>query len=262
MGTEGHDSPRDVASKKQKHPWEVFPDDGTSAEISEKKREEKTRKIKEWVGSHKVLIFVIALVMIALIAAGIFAIYKINEINAKKEQEKEQQTSTHHYVFPEDFKIKDALTVQQAYSYTRNVIRKKIALAGVDPENPDPIKIEDNMNAYIETLDSDYEKVYYRLYTIYLMFAYNYPERAQFLLSNFEFEHRELDRQQLCLYYDDYAWYYESIGDDAKHKEYAERIVKECRNEELYYDEDTGEIIEDMDAYMEKYKGKNGGENQ
>ena len=48
MGTEGHESPRDVVDAKQNHPWEVFPEDGSSAKNSEKKRK-KAKKLNSMI---------------------------------------------------------------------------------------------------------------------------------------------------------------------------------------------------------------------
>jgi hypothetical protein len=268
MGTEGHEVPRDVVDKKQKHPWEVQPEDETSAKLSGKQREKlekkkqkrEKRKLKnekriKWIKSHRILILIFALMFVALIGAGIFVYYKIDEKNRANNAAELENTMEG---FPENPTIENAYTSHNAFSYALRTVMQDVALVGVDQANPDASKVEDNMNAYIETLTSDYEKLYYKLFTYYLISLYEYPERAIFLLQNFDSDNTvELDKKQRYVYLKAYEEYYHATSDTEKFKEYAELIEKEYEDEDsIMINEDTGEVF-DIEKEREKYEKQN-----
>ena len=275
MGTEGHNSPRDVVDEKQKHPWEVFPEDEASAKLSEKKRKEikkekaregrktKIASVKKWIKTHILLIVVIIVVTALLVGAGVFAYFKLKEANDKN-GELEGDEATISYEFVDNFNIEDNYTSRDVFDYAEETVGKTVALVGVDLGNPDASKVEDNMDAYIKTLDSDYKKLYYRIYTTYLISKYDFPERAKFLLEGIDLEGNKFDKKQLYVYYKAYLYYYSKSGDSEKEKEYADRLVKEYEDEQEYtIDPETGKIVyneEILNKYKDAYKTVGGGE--
>lgn len=264
MGTEGHGSPRDVVDAKQKHPWEVFPEDGSSAKNSEKKRKKaKKLNIKEWVKAHRLLILIVAIVTVLLIAAGIFMFIKMKESNEIANNNEPDET-TLIYDFVDDFKMEDNYTSADVFAYAEEKVGKKDAIVGVDLANPDASKVEDNMNAYIGSLTSEYEKLYYRIYTMYLISKYDFPERAKFLLEEFDLEGVKMDKKQRYAYLKAYQYYYYKVENEEKEKEYTDLLNKEYVDEkEFTIDPETGKIIynqEVLEKYKDAYKVVGGGE--
>lgn len=265
MGTEGHESPRDVVDAKQKHPWEVFPEDGSSAKSSEKKRKKaKKLNIKEWVKTHRLLLIIIAAAVI-LIGVGIFIFFKINEAN-NPANDNEPDETTLVYDFVDDFNMEDNYTSADVFAYVEEKVGKKDAIVGVDLTNPDASKVEDNMNAFIGSLTSEYEKLYYRIYTMYLISKYDFPERAKFLLEEFDLENIKMDKKQRYAYYKAYQYYYYKAENEEKEKEYTDLLDTEYADEKEYsIDPETGKIIYNEDVlnkYKDIYKVVGGGANE
>ena len=275
MGTEGHNSPRDVVDEKQKHPWEVFPEDEASAKLSEKKRKEikrekaregrktKIANVKKWIKTHTLLIVVIIVVTALLIGAGVFAYFKLKETNDKNNEPEDDPTSL-VYEFVDDLNIEDNYLSADVFAFAEETVGKTVALVGVDTKNPDASKVEDNMDAYIKTLDSDYKKLYYRIYTTYLISKYDFPERAKFLLEGIDLEGNKLDKKQLYVYYKSYSLLYSKTQDVEKEKEYADRLINEFNDEQYYtIDKETGKVIineELSNKYKDAYKVVGGSE--
>ena len=232
MGIEGHESPRDVASEKQKNPWEIFPTDDTSANLSEKEREQVKKKkeskakrkmqlskTKKRVNSHRILLLSIVASIIILACGGIFVYTKIN---GDKKAETESQ-DFEDLGYPEDFTIKDSVDALVAYDYVTQ--SKEAALEGVDNPFEDTTKIEDNMDLYIEKLDSDYDKLCYRLYTAILLSSYDNPARAQYILDKIDSENHDMDANQRYIYYKAYMGVYYALGDTENYNIWEQKLV-------------------------------------
>ena len=232
MGIEGHESPRDVASEDKKHPWEIFPKDETSANLSEKEREQLKKKnenkakrkmqlskTKKWINTHHILLLAIVIAVAIVVSGSIFAVIKVNE---NKKPVEDLTKNDEFASYPSDFKVKDAVTPYAAFDYAASVV-SEIALEGVSNPKEDTVKIEDNMDVYIDSLDSEYEKTYYRLYTCVLLISYDNPGRAKYLLDKFELESHELDKNQKHVYYMAYKMYYYAMGDTENYKAWEEK---------------------------------------
>lgn len=265
MGIEGHESPRDVASEDKKHPWEIFPKDETSANLSEKEREQLKKKnenkakrkmhlskTKKWVNTHHILLLSIAIAAIILISGGVFAIFKLNEKKISDEKPAvEDDAPLILYGFPDDFNVKDAITAFQAFDYANTVVGK-IAIEGVSDPRGDTAKIEDNMDLFIEGLSTDYEKLYFRIYTAFLLSTYENPTRGQYLLETIEYENKnlinELDKNQRYMYYKAYEAYYYALGDNENHDLWQKKIQNDpefIADDYVLLNEETGEVITD-----------------
>ena len=236
MGIEGHESPRDVASEDKKHPWELFPKDETSANLSEKEREQLKKKnenkakrkmqlskTKKWINTHHILLLAIVIAVAIVVSGSIFAVIKANE-NKKPVVDRSEIEDTSAY--PDDYNIKEAITPYVAFGYAVSVV-KEIALEGVTDPMTDTVKIEDNMDIYIDSLSSEYEKIYYRLYTAVLLSDYDNPGRAKYLLDKFELENHELDKNQRYVYYIAYEMYYRTMGDTENYKIWHEKKIND-----------------------------------
>lgn len=222
MGNEGQGS-RDVAGENQKHPWEVLPEDEASANLSEKERENlknkeekrvkrkaRVAKVKSWVGGHRKLL-IIGLVAIILVGGGIFAYFKIKGSSVTEYVWEDREDDVKGYDNGCD--IKNAIVSYIAADCADSVV-KEIALEGVGDPYSDTSKIEDNMITYINTLTSDYEKVYYRLYTSVLLSSYGNTEQAKRYIDKVEKEGHELDKNQKYMYYLAYREYYYVLEDN------------------------------------------------
>lgn len=201
---------------------------------------------KEWVKKHRILVLIITVALIVAIAAGIFAFIKIREKSGDNASEN-GDTALHTSTFPDDYSVETAPIAKHAYEYANDVV-KEIAMKGVDPKDPNTLKIEDNMTLYIDSLDSDYEKLYFELYMIYLLAVYEDTDRASFLLELFEEKKPELDKNQRYIYLRTYRAYYEKIGDEEKSKEYNDLFWNDpefIADEYIYVDYETGEVIND-----------------
>lgn len=234
MGNEGQGS-RDVAGEKQKHPWEILPEDEASANLSEKERENlknkeekrvkrkaRVAKVKSWVGGHRKLL-IIGLAAVVLVGGGIFAYFKIKDLSSAEEVYVDIDTPSG---YADDYNIENAITSYIAYDYANTVV-KKIALEGVSNPEEDTSKIEDNMIAYINTLTSDYEKVYYRLYTSVLLSSYGNTEQAKHYIDKIEQEGHELDRIQKYVYYLAYREYYYTIEDEENYELWTKKYIED-----------------------------------
>lgn len=262
MGIEGHESPRDVASEEQKHPWEIFPKDESSANLSEKERENLKKKkenknkrdmqlskTKKWVNSHHILILSVIIAIVILVAGGIFAVYKMKENDIKKEGQTNEDDGTALivYGFPEDFKIKDAYTAHNAFQYATEIVQK-VALEGIEDPYSDTTKIEDNMSLFIENLNTDYEKLYFRIYTCFLLAKYENPSRAMYLLQNIDAENHTFDKNQRYMYYKAQMEYYYILDDNENSEIWRKKIQDDAEFTEdtyVYVDEDSGEMVRD-----------------
>jgi hypothetical protein len=258
MGIEGHESPRDVASDKQKHPWEIFPTDESSANLSEKEREQLKKKkdnkakhkmqlskTKKWVNTHRILLLSIVIAVVILAAGGIVAYYKIQEKNIEKDKPVAEDDGTPLilYGFPEDFNIEKAFTAQQAYQYAA-YIADEVAVEGIEDPYSDTTKVEDNMSLFVENLKSDYEKLYFRIYTTILISRYENPTRAKYLLEKIEQENHQLDKNQRYVYCMAYEEYYYVLGDTENFDNWRTRVAEDAEFVEdtfVYVDEQTGE---------------------
>jgi len=251
MGNEGQGS-RDVAGEKQKHPWEILPEDEASANLSEKERENlknkeekrvkrkaRVAKVKSWVGGHRKLL-IIGLAAVVLVGGGIF-IYSKTKVEPSTElvwEDREENIPA----YDEKFDIKNAITSYIAADYASTVV-KKIALEGVNNPTEETSKIEDNMIAYINTLTSDYEKVYYRLYTSVLLSSYGNTAQAKRYIEKIESEGHVLDKNQKYMYYLAYREYYYILEDEENYNLWVQKW-----NEDPIFDEekniDLGKIEE------------------
>ena len=261
MGTEGQNSPRDVASDNNKHPWEVPPTGNPSPKKGEENHIEQKEKRKKWVKSHRVLLLIIALIVVVLVGVGIFIFFKLNEEKAPEDEDNLEDVALIMYGFPEDFSIDDAITSAHAFSYALGPVRD-IALEGVNQLYPNVALIEDNMDAYIKSLKDDNEKTYFRLFTIFLVASYGDAERAEYLLENFDAENRQLNKHQRYAYLRAYAAYYMTAGNSEKSAEYYETLRKEfAEDDAVLVNEKTGEVIKDENFVKEMVDNfKNGGE--
>lgn len=244
MGNEGQDS-RDVAGENQKHPWEILPEDEASANLSEKERENlknkeekrvkrkaRVAKVKSWVGGHRKLL-IIGLAAVVLVGGGIFAYFKIKGSSEEDIVSVDRDGGNDSFDYANAYDIKNAKNVYDAMDYA-NVVVKKIALEGVSDPYDDTSKIEDNMIAYINTLTSDYEKVYYRLYTSVLLSSYGNTAQAKRYIEKVEAEGHVFDRNQKYMYYMAYREYYYILED----KENYELWTKNSLEDPIFKDEE------------------------
>ncbi|MDO4967254.1 MAG: hypothetical protein Q4E70_00590 [Candidatus Saccharibacteria bacterium] len=272
MGYEGLDGSRDVANEEKKHPWEVFPEDdsvegGKNKEQREKqkarqkKRQARINTLKNWAKNNKLLSIGIVLLVIALIVGGIFLVQFIIEKNNQKE---EPAPAIIVGGIPENTTIETAVTPDVALSYAQKKLAEaanvNIVIEGTSEINHN--KVQDNIDTFIKNLDSDYEKIYYRLISIMIYCGFEDVDRAEYFLSEFDKENHELDKKTRYVYLLAKINYYSAIDNPEEVKKYRDILDTEYPIYENFLDDDTEEVITDkeilkkMEADFESLPGK------
>jgi len=263
MGYEGLDGSQDVASEEKKHPWEVFPEDDSAGgeknkeqkekqKVRQKKHQARINTLKNWVRNNKLLFIGIVLFMIALIVGGIFLVQFIIEKNTHKEE------STPAIIvggIPENTTIETAVTPDVALSYAQKKLAEaanvNIVIEGTSEINHN--KVQDNIDTFIKNLDSDYEKIYYRLISIMIYCGFDDVDRAEYFLSEFDKENHELDKKTRYVYLLAKINYYSAIDNPEEVKKYRDTLDSEYPIYEDFLDDDTKEVITDKEM-LEKIK--------
>lgn len=268
MDYEGLDASRDVANEEKKHPWEVFPEDDSanSKDGGDKKREktpeqrekEKVRRekrkarintLKTWVKTHQLLTIGIALAVVAVIVGVVFGINAlIKAINQANTPEEYNANGVVVAPANESMSIESAPTPEYTFEVVSEILDPILVDGIFGGDEPDIAKLEDNYNAFIKTVNSDYEKVLYELYFIKKLSLLGGTGRAEYLLQMFEERHLELDKKQRYAYLEAYIGYYYMIGDTINRQKYLDIQDEEFPIDEGYYDIDTGELITDPET--------------
>lgn len=246
MGNEGQDSPRDVAREEQKHPWELFPGDETSAEKGRKKRKEN--KKFNWVKTHKLLTAGIACAIVAVIAGGIVGIILLN----KKGDEAKPIDESNKIGITYDEYLKllslDKSSPANAFDYATGTL-KPILTEGIYNSSigVDYTKLEDNFAVFLKKIENEDEKICYRLATIYTMYRLGdmAAERAGILVEQFDEEGHELNRTQKYFYMMVQVEKATASGNIDEAMNILNQIDEEYPYDEGYVETDTGEEITD-----------------
>jgi hypothetical protein len=266
MGIEGHESPRDVASEEKKHPWEIFPEDDSSEKNGNNKGEKKQKKNNKlilWLKTHVIVSVVAVVAVIAIVCTSVVVVTKVNEDNKKKEEYPAgiPRPNTSDIVYPEDFTVDKAVNVQQSFSYAMKTI-DEVSMQGVDIKNIDFVKLEDNIDVYIDSLKTDYEKIYFELAKIFKIAGRGNTARAEVLLEEFNKKNYKLDKRLRFMYYRAAEAYYYMAGDkenDAKYLKLLREDPEFFEDAYNYLDEETGEVKkkktkEEINKDWEAYK--------
>lgn len=246
MGIEGQDSPRDVAREEQKHPWELFPGDETSAEKGRKKREEN-KKLK-WVKTHKLLTTGIILAVVAVIVGGVVGFILLN----KKSDEAQPVDESNRIGISEEEYLQllslDKSSPANAFEYATGTLKPILTEGIYNSEiGIDYTKLEDNFAVFLKKIESEDEKICYRLATIYTMYRLGgmAAERASILVEQFDEEGHELNRTQRYFYLMVQAEKATAAGNIEESKSIFKQIDEEYPYDEGYVETDTGEEITD-----------------
>lgn len=244
MGIEGQESPRDVASENEKHPWEFFPEGETSAGNGEKKREKKKNskfgKFFGWVKTHLILSAGIIALIVALTVGGIFLVNHLKKTGVSTGDGGVNGTLIEA---PEDMTLENLPSPEFAYVYMVKYFDPILEEGIMTSGQVDETKIEDNLAIYLKKVESESDKIFFRLYGYYKIASIGYGDRAEALLQVFDEENHELNRNQRYLYLLAYETTYFKTEDEEKHNEYMNLLDTEFPEDESYYDVDTGQVI-------------------
>ena len=268
MGNEGQKSPRDVASEDKKHPWEILSESETSAaEKSEKKRTKLEKKkanrekrkaklnsFKAWVKKNPILFFgsivlVITVIVTIVILIGIFTA-KNKPDDANKDLSPIEVTD----ITADVDSILSAKTPDLAFSYAYKNMKKNAA-DGIFVEGTvgiDRNKLEDNLDEFMKSVESDYDKIAYSLIKIMILDDFDENDRAEYFLTLFDEKNYDLDKNLRYIYILVVRYHYLKTEDTDKYKEWTDTLFKEYNPDEMYIDSDSGEIVENPNSDTEK----------
>ena len=117
-------------------------------------------------------------------------------------------------------------------------------------------KLEDNYDAFIKTIDSDYEKICYYLAMLEIMFNFeeeNSSNRAVFLMDRFDERKIKLDETQYYFYLKNRIRYADYKKDEELIRKYNSELTEKYPPDTGYMDLDTGKLIKDKKE-IEKIK--------
>ena len=243
MGIEVQESPRDVASENEKHPWEVFPEGETSAGNGEKKRENKNKlgKFFGWLKTHLILSVGILCAVAVLIVGGVFLIKHIR--NSGGASTGDGGVNGALVEIPSGMTLDELPSPEFAYVYMVKYFDPILEEGIMTSGQVDETKIEDNLAIYLKKVESESDKIFFRLYGYYKIASIGYGDRAEALLQVFDEENHELNRNQRYLYLLAYETTYFKTEDEEKHNEYMNLLDTEFPEDESYYDVDTGQVV-------------------
>lgn len=270
MGIEGQKSSRDVASEDKRHPWEVFPGDETSANNEgRKEREEDKNKTKkgfaDWVKANKVLFVGIVFVAVAVIIGAIVGYNALRKNGFFGGSVSEDDNSIGIKVeYMEKMTLASAPTPEIAFDYATQKL-KPILIEGIynSERVTDYVKLEDNFEVFIKKVDSEEDKITYRLTMLYILFRLGdaATDRAQTLFGYFNEENHELNFTQKYFYLMVQVEDAVANGDADSRNRLLNQIDEEYGEvNDKYVDGTTGEVITDeeeirkINEAFDKYK--------
>lgn len=236
MGNEGQESPRDVASEKQKHPWEVFPDGETSTENGGKKREKKTEK-KEGkkfnLPKNKPLI-IGAVVLVILIGVGIFFGVKFLTENKNPEGNNGPEAEVIQSV-KDKISIEEAATPELAYGIADKKFHEAFFEGAKTSDGFDSVIMLDNAEAFINKQEKESDKLYYQIIALGEASLTSDPDIAKYFFDIVDKNNYDnLDKNQKYAYIISYRIYYLYIDEnEEKVKEFEKKLDDEFPEEYL-----------------------------
>lgn len=251
MDNEGHKSQQDVVGEVKKHPWEEKPEVVVPTSESERaehakindlekkkarrqKRQARKAKFFGFVKWHKVLSALIGVAIIAAIAGAIVGVVLLC-------QPKEKGVVVDWYntgKYPDDMTIEKAPSPDYAFDFMHDTFMEEIT-KDIVPEGSgvvDTGKMEDLANEFIESLSSEYEKFFYRMYLPAVIGSFGDTERAKELMQLYYPFDKDtgLDEKQRFTYLMSMSVYWKILGNEEASKAFLDARYKEFPNE--YHD--------------------------
>jgi hypothetical protein len=274
MGSEGQNSPSQTSGTERKRPWEIFPEAEISAIEKKKKqldlherkrlRREKYRanfaNIRRTTSEHKVMtsgILLIFIIVIATVSVFLFKTTLVQNNSKKTEGLPASDGVISDWPFP-DVAVKDLPTPKIAHSIVTVRIAPILHEGIYDTDTINVSKFEDNYEAFIKKVDSEYEKVCYRLAMIEAMFALDSDyssARAAFLLERFDEEKLNLNDMQYIFYLYSHISYATYKKDEALRQKYLAEYNNKYTATDGYIDFDTGEVVTDKEKIKQMEEG-------
>ncbi len=246
MGNEGQESPRDVASEKQKHPWEVFPEGVTSTENGGKKREKTDNKKEKGKGfklpKNKPLI-IGAVVLVVLVGVGIF--FGVKFLTEKKAPENNNGPESEVIASSkESTSIDEAATPELAYAIAATALRDA-ALEGVNVNGTlDTSILMDNIENFVKKQKKESDRTYYNIIAVSITSLLEETDVAeQYLKEVDKLDYDDLDVKQKYAFFIAHRLYYRFTDNDSKYKEYDEWFDKEFPDD-VYVSAGTNNKVE------------------
>ena len=274
MGSEGQNSPSQTYGAERKRPWEIFPEAEISAIEQKKKqldlherrrlRRERCRanlaNIRRITSEHKVMtsgILLTFVIIIATVSAFLFKTTVVQNNPKKTEDLPASDGVISDWPFT-DVAVKDLPTPKIAHSIVTVRIAPILHEGIYDTDTINVSKFEDNYEAFIKKVDSEYEKVCYRLAMIEAMFALDSDyssARAAFLLERFDEEKLNLNDTQYIFYLYSHISYAAYKKDEALRQKYLAEYSNKYAATDGYIDFDTGEVVTDKEKIKQMEEG-------
>ncbi len=242
MDNEGHKSQQDVVGEVKVHPWEEKPEVVVPTSESERaehakindlekkkarrqKRQARKAKFFGFVKGHKKAVVLSTIGIVLLVAGGITAAVLLNQSKSEEEKNKWQPQSP----FPADMTIEKAPTPEYAFEFMQSTFYKTVTRDVVPSgsSTTDILKIEDQANEFINSVESEYEKFFYRVYLPVIIGGRGDIERAKELMEELKPEKMVLDKKQRYTYFETMRVYSLIIGDEEMAKYYDNKLMEE-----------------------------------
>ena len=225
MGNEGQKSPRDVASEKQKHPWEVFPDGETSTENGGKKRENKTNKEKKFRLLKDKRFIAAAVVLLVLIGVGAyFGIKFLIEPKAPAGVTYDTEDISQR---PAPSTPEEAEAPDLAYSVAANTLGKVLYEGAHTSDGYDINIVTDNIDNFVKD-KSDSDRLYYQMVAVSMLSLRDELDTAKYYLEIVdETPYEQLNINQKYAYIVSHRLYFIALEDENNTKKYTEMLDKE-----------------------------------
>ena len=264
MGNEGQKSPRDVASEEQKHPWEIIPKSEASAiEKGEKKREKlekrkagrekrkaKIDSFKSWVKKNPILFFG-GILFVVTVVVGICILIGITTAKKEPDDANKDLSPIEITDIKNDVEsIISAKTPDLAFSYAYKTMKANAAdgIFVADTVGIDRNKLEDNLDQFLKGVDSDYDRVAYELMKIMILDDFDETGRAEYLLGLFDEKKYDLDKNLRYIYILTVRYHAYKAEKTDDYKKWTETLFSEYNPDEMYIDDDSGEVIENSNS--------------
>ena len=262
MGNKGQNSPNNTSDAERKRPWEIFSEEEIAAIKANKEKKENYRnktlrqnsinKFRTIAIKHKILVIIFAVIFIlACIICSFLIKEKIGKKNHQNIEEETQVGESERVVNDWPYngvEIKELPTPEIAYSTTISRL-KPILLEGISDTGVISFsKIEDNYEAFIKDIKSDYDKTCYYLAMIDTMFGFDSEPvlaRAAYLLERFDERKMNLDKIQYIFYLHNLFNYADYKKDETLVQKYHDEYNKKYTYDDSYIDFDTGAPITD-----------------
>ena len=234
MGNEGQSS-RDVASEKQKHPWEIFPNGESSTENGGKKREKenniKAEKKKLNLPKDKRFVIgagVLIILIIVGVVVGINLLTKKDNPTAYDGPEAETISTS-----KENISIEEAATPDLAYAIAATALRNA-ALDGVNVNGTlDSGIMMDNIDNFIKKQSKESDRIYYRMIAVSITSLLEETDVAESYLKEVdEVDYDDLNVKQKYAFFISHRLYYRFTENTEKFKYYDEWFDKEFPDDE------------------------------